>query len=170
MQSVVFDGALHVLSRMHVYTDSVSDTILVPSQNNEYNYIKLCTENWRRPPGQPPTTWRTFMIACLRWILGYMRLEIRRKIILSEDWCLCTVLHTRACYYWIGLELRIKLCLVSINSRPQLSTCSMPESSVKNPRISYQSDHVYCNSHCDIQPWAQLHSYQVNSDFYSLEC
>ena len=48
--------------------------------------------------------WRTFMMTCLRWILGYMRLEIWRKIGLSGDWCLCTVQHTRsgACCHWIG--------------------------------------------------------------------
>ena len=41
-------------------------------------------ENWRRPPGRPCTTWmKTFMMTCLRWILGYMRLEIWRKIGLS---------------------------------------------------------------------------------------
>ena len=47
--------------------------------------------------------WRTFMMTCLRWILGYMRLEIWCKIGLSADWCLCTALCTRsgACYYWI---------------------------------------------------------------------
>jgi len=47
--------------------------------------------------------WRTFMMTCLRWILGYMRLEIWCKIGLSADWCLCTALHTRsgACYCWI---------------------------------------------------------------------
>ena len=43
-------------------------------------------------------------MTCLRWILGYMRLEILHKIGLSGDWCLCTVLCSRsgACYYWIG--------------------------------------------------------------------
>ena len=48
--------------------------------------------------------WRTFMITCLCWILGYMRLEIWCKIGLSADWCLCAVLCTRsgACYCWIG--------------------------------------------------------------------
>jgi len=40
------------------------------------------------------------MMTCLR--LGYMRLEIWRKIGLSVDWCLCTALRTRsgACYCW----------------------------------------------------------------------
>ena len=54
-------------------------------------------ENWRRPG------WRTLMMTCHWWILGYMRLEIRCKIGLSGDWYLCTVLRTRsgACYYWI---------------------------------------------------------------------
>jgi len=46
--------------------------------------------------------WRTFMMTCLRWILGYTRLEIWRKIGLSGDWCLCT--RSAACYCWIGLE------------------------------------------------------------------
>jgi len=50
--------------------------------------------------------WRTFVMTCLCWILGYMRLEIWHKIGLSGDWCLCTALHTHsgACYYWIGWE------------------------------------------------------------------
>ena len=45
------------------------------------------------------------MMTCLRWILGYMRLEIWRKIGLSEDLCLCTALCTRsgACCYWLKL-------------------------------------------------------------------
>jgi len=41
MQSVVFDGALHVLSRMHVYTDSVN--------NNNNNNDRLTAFD----PGQP---------------------------------------------------------------------------------------------------------------------
>jgi len=58
--------------------------------------IWLCTRMW----------WRTFMMTCLRWILGYMRREIWHKIGLSADWCLCTVLRTRsgACYHWIVLK------------------------------------------------------------------
>jgi len=53
--------------------------------------------------GRTQPGWRTFMMTCLRWILGYMKLEIWHKIGLSADWCLCTVLCTRtgACYYWI---------------------------------------------------------------------
>ena len=38
--------------------------------------------------------WRTFMMTCLHWILGYMRLEIWHKIGFSGDWCLYTVLRT----------------------------------------------------------------------------
>ena len=58
-------------------------------------------ENWRRPPGLPRTTWTKSIhdeLPC--WILGYMRLEIWRKIGLSWDWRLCTALRTRsgACY------------------------------------------------------------------------
>jgi len=51
------------------------------------------------------------MINCLRWILGYPRLEIWCKISLTGDWCLCTVLrtHSTACYYWIGSEICIYL-------------------------------------------------------------
>ena len=39
------------------------------------------------PPPQTDTQpgWRTFMMTCLRWILGYLRLEIWRKIGLSAD-------------------------------------------------------------------------------------
>ena len=49
--------------------------------------------------------WRTLMMTCLRWILGYMRLEIWCKISRSGDWCLCIAPSIRcgACYYWIGL-------------------------------------------------------------------
>ena len=54
--------------------------------------------------GRAQVGWRTFMMTCLCWILGYMRIEIWHKIGLSGDWCLCTVLltHSCACYYWIG--------------------------------------------------------------------
>ena len=46
--------------------------------------------------------WTTFMMTCLCWILGYMRLEIWHKIGFSGACGLCTVLRTRsgACYYW----------------------------------------------------------------------
>ena len=55
--------------------------------------------------GRAQLGWRTFMMTCLCWILGYMRLEIWRIIGLSRDWCLCTALHTHgACYYLIGLD------------------------------------------------------------------
>ena len=55
--------------------------------------------------GRVQPGWRTFMMTCLRWILGYVRLEIWCKIGLSAHWCLCIVLRTRsgACCYWIGL-------------------------------------------------------------------
>ena len=52
------------------------------------------------------TIWLTkygrFMMTCLCWILGFMRLELCRKIGLSGDWCLCTSLRTRsgACYIY----------------------------------------------------------------------
>ena len=39
--------------------------------------------------GSAQPGWRTFMMTCLRWILGSMRLEIWRKIGLSGDWYLC---------------------------------------------------------------------------------
>ena len=57
--------------------------------------------------------WRTLMMTCLLWILGYMRLEIWCKIGLSGDRCCCTALHTcsAACYYWIGLDRVSWLCL-----------------------------------------------------------
>ena len=52
--------------------------------------------------GRAQPGWRTFMMTCLRWILGFTRLEIWRKIGLSGDWCLCTSLRTRsgACYIY----------------------------------------------------------------------
>ena len=51
---------------------------------------------------------RTFMMTCLHWILGYMRLEIWCKIIGLSANCLCTALCTRsdACSYWIGTAHR----------------------------------------------------------------
>ena len=54
--------------------------------------------------GRGQLGWRTFMMICLRWILGYTRLEIWWKIGLSGDWCLCTAICTcsGACYYWTG--------------------------------------------------------------------
>ena len=53
--------------------------------------------------GRAQLGWRTFMMTRLRWILGYMRLEIWRKIDLSGGWCFRKALRTRsgACYYWI---------------------------------------------------------------------
>ena len=55
--------------------------------------------------GRTRPGWRTFMMTCLHWILGYMRLEIWHKVGLSGDWYLCTALRTRsgAGYCWIGL-------------------------------------------------------------------
>ena len=62
------------------------------------------SDHWgsRAQPG-----WRTFMMTCLCWILGYTRLEIWCKIGLSADWCLCTVLCCRAgaCYCWIAFKI-----------------------------------------------------------------
>ena len=68
--------------------------------------------------GSTQPGWRTFMMTCLRWILGYMRLEIWHKIGLSGDWCLCTVLCTRsgACYYWTGLDTWACLDLPTVDS------------------------------------------------------
>ena len=68
--------------------------------------FKAPPENWKWQLGWPCTTWmKNIMMTCLRWILGCMRLEIRCKISLSGDWCLCTALCTRsgACYCWIGV-------------------------------------------------------------------
>jgi len=47
--------------------------------------------------GHAQPGWRTFMMTCLCWILGYMRLEIWCKIGLSGDRCLCTALHFISC-------------------------------------------------------------------------
>ena len=61
--------------------------------------------------GRAQLLWRTFVMTRLRWILGYMRLEIWRKIGLSGDWCLCTALRTRsgACCCWVvTTSLRFK--------------------------------------------------------------
>jgi len=71
--------------------------------SQDQNLLQKTGSDHRDGRAQPG--WRTFMMTCLRWFLGYMRLEIWCKIGLSTDWCLCTSLHTRsgACYYWIGL-------------------------------------------------------------------
>jgi len=61
-------------------------------------------ENWRRPPGRLHTVWMKNVTTCLRWILGYMRLEIWRKIGLSGDWCLCTALYTHSQWCMLLLD------------------------------------------------------------------
>jgi len=65
--------------------------------------------------GSAQLGWRTFMMTCLRWILGYMRLEIWCKIGLSRDGCLCTALCTRsgACNYWI-------VCQIETHKNPKI--------------------------------------------------
>ena len=65
------------------------------------NLLQRTAGNHRGGCRQPG--WRTFMMTCLRWILGYMKREIWRKIGLSRDWCLCIVLCTCtvACNYWL---------------------------------------------------------------------
>ena len=65
------------------------------------NSVKALKATWSTQLG-----WRTFMMTCLCWILGNMRLEIWRKIGPTGDWCLCTALRIwgGVCYYWIGLE------------------------------------------------------------------
>ena len=45
------------------------------------------------PGGRTQLGWRTFMMTCLRWILGYIRLEIQHKIGLSADRCLHSTMH-----------------------------------------------------------------------------
>jgi len=56
-------------------------------------------------------------MTCLRWILGYMKLVIWRKIGLSGD-CLCTALPTNSggCYCWTGLDWLIIMRIEGRNS------------------------------------------------------
>ena len=54
--------------------------------------------------GRTQPGWRTFMMTCLHWILGYMRLEIWRKIGLSGDWWLCTAYALVVVHATIGLD------------------------------------------------------------------
>ena len=63
--------------------------------------------------------WRTFMMTCLRWMLGNMRLEIWCKVGLSGDRRLCTALRTRsgACYCWIGVCVCACVWIVSVERR-----------------------------------------------------
>ena len=42
--------------------------------------------------GRAQSGWRTFMMTCLHWIMGYMRLEIWCKSASLGDWRLCTAL------------------------------------------------------------------------------
>jgi len=65
--------------------------------------------------GHAQPGWRSFMMTCLSWILGYMRLEIWCKIGLFGDCCLCTALrtHSGACWYWIGGLMLLKQLLIS---------------------------------------------------------
>jgi len=51
--------------------------------------------------GRAQPGWRTFMMTCLCWILGYMRLEIWHKTGLSADWRLHGDRHS----YWCILLL-----------------------------------------------------------------
>ena len=55
------------------------------------NLLQRTGGDYRGGRAQPGL--RTFMMTCLRWILGYMRLEIWRKIGLSGDRCLCAALY-----------------------------------------------------------------------------
>jgi len=72
--------------------------------NASSNLLQRTGVDHRGSHAQPG--WRTLMMTCLLWILGYMRLEIWCKIGLSGDRCCCTALHT--CYTcmllldWIG--------------------------------------------------------------------
>ena len=83
---------------LHLINFHTKLTLLSPSLN-----LLQRTGGYHRC-GRAQLGWRTFIMTCLRWILGYMRLEIWCKISFSADWCLCTALHTHsgACYYWIG--------------------------------------------------------------------
>ena len=81
--------------------------------------------------------WRTFLMTCLCWIFGYMRLEIWRKIGLSTDWCLCTAQRTCSdvCYYWIGMswavsKIKIMKPVVEIFVTCLLHCCSFYHASV----------------------------------------
>ena len=81
-------GILHECMRTHMLAKPSSDL-----------FQRIGGGHWG---GCAQPGWRMFMMTCLCWILGYMRLEIWHKISLSGDWCLWTVLLTRssACYYW----------------------------------------------------------------------
>ena len=68
------------LGILHEYL--TTQTLAKPSLNL---LQRIGGEHWG---GHAQLGWRTFMITCLCWILGYMRLEIRRKIGLSANWCL----------------------------------------------------------------------------------
>jgi len=85
--------------------------------NSKRNHLQRTGGDHRGGRAQPG--WRTFMMTCLRWILGYMRLEIWREIGLSADWCLCTALRSRsgACYYWIGNHHKIAPSCGDLNPR-----------------------------------------------------
>ena len=62
--------------------------------------------------GRTRPGWRTFMMTCLHWILGYMRLEIWHKVGLSADWCLAQR------YALVAMQATVALdCTVSCPTR-----------------------------------------------------
>jgi len=82
--------------------------------------------------GHAQLGWKTFMMTCLRWILGYLRLYGAKSASLETDvFAQCYALVVGACYYWIGLhnaQLRYRyfdlLCnffLYLCSSWPQVS-------------------------------------------------
>ena len=106
---------------------------------------------------------RTFMMTCLRWILGYMRLEIWRKIGLSGDWMFCTALRTRsgARYYctrflstgWWNCGFVVRAAL-SIWWALRTSPCRGPNPSVDR-RVRWIPSHMF---KCIVVNTAQINS------------
>jgi len=117
---------------------------------------------------------------CLRWIWGYMKIEIWRKIGLSGDWCLCTALRTRsgACYDWIGkiyspddddanvlgcAELESRQLPANCTDSPWLANCELL---VKARLCSHPYYRVFCCQTCfeagQLVVWTPVHSARTN--------
>ena len=87
-------------------------TFLVPEKwpLNRCVCVCVCDGYKCDHPGRPLTTWmKNVDDDCLRWILGYMMLEIRRKIGLSGDIDVCAQCYALAVVHaTVALDRRME--------------------------------------------------------------